>query len=117
LNWGHEGTISNPLLRLQAAAQFGQAQDAVATVEALASRPSYGNSALFECGRIDALAAGAAQGDAALAARYAARAVALLRQAVEAVPNDYSPTLRNDPDLDALRGRDDFKQLLKERFQ
>src|SRR5262249_19633847 len=29
LNWGHEGTISNPLLRLQAAAQFGQAQDAV----------------------------------------------------------------------------------------
>jgi eukaryotic-like serine/threonine-protein kinase len=118
VNWLHEGKISSSLLRLQAAAQFGQAQDAFATVEVLASRLSYDNSALFECGRIDALAAGAVQGDAALADRYAARAVALLRQGVDATSyNDYSPTLRNDPDLDALRGRDDFKTLLKERFQ
>ncbi len=114
-SWLDEGTISSSLLRLQAAAQFGQAQDAVATAEALASRASSDKGALCECGRICALAAGAVQGDAALADRYAARAVALLRQAADAGYND-SQTLRKDPDLDALRGRDDFKKLLKERF-
>jgi WD40 repeat protein len=107
---------SSSLYRLQAAAQFGQAQGAVATVEALMSRASSDNGALYECGRIYALAAGAVQGDAALADRYAARAVALLRQAADAGYRD-SQTLRQDPDLDALRGRDDFKKLLKERFQ
>ena len=113
----HASQTSSSLYRLQAAAQFGQAQDAVATVESLMSRiASYDNGAFYECGRIYALAAGAVQGDAALADRYAARAVALLRRAADAGYDD-SPTLHKDPDLDALRGRDDFKTLLKEHFQ
>jgi hypothetical protein len=112
----HALQTSSSLYRLQAAAQFGQAQDAVATVEALASRASYENGALYECGRIYALAAGAVKGDAALADHYAVRAVALLRQAADAGYND-SQNVQKDPDLDALRSRDDFKNLLKERFQ
>jgi serine/threonine protein kinase/WD40 repeat protein len=108
-------STSSSLYRLQAAAQFGQAQGAVATVEALASGDSLDNGALYECGRIYALAASAVQGDAAVADRYAARAVVLLRQAADAGYKD-SQALRIDPDLDALRGRDDFKKLLKERL-
>jgi tetratricopeptide (TPR) repeat protein len=44
---------------------------------------------------------------------YADRAVALLRRAVEAGYRD-AAHMRKDPDLDALRGREDFQKLLAE---
>jgi tetratricopeptide (TPR) repeat protein len=46
-----------------------------------------------------------------LAEGYAARAVALLRQAVQKGYNNV-PHLKKDPDLDALRQRPDFRELL-----
>ena len=45
--------------------------------------------------------------------RYAARAVALLKQAVEKGYKDVAQ-LKKDADLDALRNRADFKALLNE---
>ena len=45
--------------------------------------------------------------------RYAARAVALLKQAVEKGYKDVT-RMKKDTDLDALRDRADFKALLKE---
>ncbi len=45
--------------------------------------------------------------------RYAARAVAPLKQAVEKGYND-AAHIKKAPDLDALRDRTDFKALLKE---
>jgi hypothetical protein len=48
-----------------------------------------------------------------LAPEEAARAVALLRQAVAGGYKD-AARLKKDRDLDALRGRDDFRLLLAE---
>jgi hypothetical protein len=45
------------------------------------------------------------------AEQYARRAVALLRQAVQKGYKDVTH-MTKDPDLDALRARDDFKELL-----
>jgi hypothetical protein len=64
------------------------------------------------CACVHALAAGAVKEDAPLSDRYAVRAIALLRQATDAGYKDLE-TLRKDPDLNALRGRDDFKKLVK----
>lgn len=56
--------------------------------------------------------AGAVNGEVSLAERYDARAVALLRQAVR-IGYTNGERLRKDPDLDALRRRNDFRDLLK----
>jgi hypothetical protein len=105
------GWTSSSLFRLQAEAQFGRTQEAIATVDALVKRGSLSGYELDEGGRIYALAAGAVKGDAALADRYAARAVALLRHAADAGYMDGQHALK-DPDLDALRGRKAFIDLL-----
>jgi len=63
-----------------------------------------------------ALAAGVVKEDARLQGQYAARAVELLRQAVATGFRDV-PTLRKDSALDAVRHREDFKQLLAELTQ
>jgi tetratricopeptide (TPR) repeat protein len=74
---------------------------------------------LFDLADVFALSAGAAareknaQGDR-LADDYGRRAVALLEKAVEAglfKEADGADTLLKDPDLDAIRGREDFKKL------
>ncbi len=59
------------------------------------------------------MAAGAVKDDRALTDRYAASAVDLLRKAVKA---DFlgGELLRVEPDLDALRGRKDFMDLLRD---
>jgi serine/threonine protein kinase/WD40 repeat protein len=104
------GREANSLYRLQAAAQFGRAREAVATLEALAK---LGRLDAAEGSRIYALAAGSVKDDAALADRYAARAVALLRQAHPAGFKD-GERLRSDLDLAALRKRPDFLQFLRD---
>jgi hypothetical protein len=59
----------------------------------------------------DDLAACAARADAGAGGAYAARAVAALRRAVALGYNDLR-ALENDPGLDPLRARDDFRSLL-----
>jgi serine/threonine protein kinase len=48
-----------------------------------------------------------------LSADYASRSIALLKQAVAKGYND-APHMTKDPDLDVLRGREDFKKLIAE---
>lgn len=99
------------LIRLLALAQYGRHADAVSAAEALANRWLKDGDTLFQCACVHAVAAGAVQGDAALTNRYAGRAVALLRQAVGAGFKDTDQILKN-PDLDAIRRREEFAQLL-----
>jgi hypothetical protein len=100
------------LQRLYALVQHGHSADAVAAADALAARWSKDADTLYNCARVYSLAAGAANGDAALSDRYAGRAMTLLRQAAAAGYKDDQRVLK-DPDLDALRGRNDFRELLK----
>jgi tetratricopeptide (TPR) repeat protein len=51
-----------------------------------------------------------------MARQYAERAMKLLRQAVQEGYHDVQ-SLQEDPDLNALRGREEFKQLLKEMMK
>jgi hypothetical protein len=99
------------LLRLQALAAHGNHVNAVAAADELFVHWTKDQWAPFGCARVYALAAGAVNGDAALADRYAARAVALLRQAAAAGFTDGEHILK-DPDLDALRRRKDFLDFL-----
>ena len=102
--------------RLQALALHGRHAESANAADALAARWPKDADTVYQCACVHALAAGAVKGGATLADHYAVRAVALLRQAADAGYKD-SQTLRKDQDLDALRDRDDFKTLLKERFQ
>jgi hypothetical protein len=103
----------NYLQRLYALALSDRHAQAIAAADALAARWPKDLDTLYGCACVHALAAGAVKGDAGLAERYADRAVALLRQALTAGFND-GQQLAKDPDLDALRRRDDFVQLLWE---
>lgn len=103
--------VPDYLQRLYALAQHGHNTDVTAAADALAARWPKDNDTLYNCACVHALAAGAVMGDAALADRYAARAVVLLRQAVAAGYKDGQHILK-DSDLDALRGRKDFLDLL-----
>jgi serine/threonine protein kinase/WD40 repeat protein len=107
-----ELAVTDYLQRLCALAQFGPHAAAAAAADALAARWSKNAEKLYNCACVLALAAGATKSDAALADRYAARAVALLRQAVKAGWTD-GEQIRKDPDLDALRGRKDFVRFLR----
>ncbi len=95
------------LQRLCALAQHGRYAEATASADSLATRWPNDGPTLYGCACVHALAAGAVKGDAVLAAR----AVALLRQAAIAGYRDGEHFLK-DPDLDALRRREDFIQLL-----
>jgi serine/threonine protein kinase/WD40 repeat protein len=101
------------LHRLHALALHGRHVAATAAAETLALHWPKDSDKLYNCACVCALAARAVRADAALAERYAARAVALLRQAVKAGYKD-EQQLRKDPDLDALRRREDFLQLQRD---
>jgi hypothetical protein len=63
-----------------------------------------------------ALAAAAAKGEPAAADRYAARAVELLTRAHDTgffKDPAHAGLLRKDPDLAALAGREDFRELCR----
>ncbi len=101
------------VLRLQSLAAHGSHAQAVAAADAVAARWPKDHNTLYDRACVFALAAGAVQGDVALSDRYAARAVALLRQAVAAGYRN-GPHIRRDPDLNALRRRKDFLDLLRD---
>jgi hypothetical protein len=96
------------LLRAGARARAGDTATAIAEADELAAAPGAAADTLYGAAAVHAVAAAVARGD--VAERYAARAVAMLRQAVAAGYADVAH-LRTDPDLDALRGRGDFKEL------
>jgi serine/threonine protein kinase/WD40 repeat protein len=104
--------VGEYLQRLSALAPHGRHIEAAAAADALAARSLKDPETLYGCACVHALAAGAVIGDAPMSERYAARAVALLRQAVEAGHRD-SEHLRKDSELDSLRRREDFRELLK----
>jgi tetratricopeptide (TPR) repeat protein/tRNA A-37 threonylcarbamoyl transferase component Bud32 len=83
---------------------------ALAEVDALVAKPDANEQALYSAACIYAVASTTADADTE---NYAARAVDLLRRAVE---NGYKDAaqLQKDKDIDALRSRDDFKKLLGE---
>jgi hypothetical protein len=100
------------LERLSALASHGRQVQAVAAAAALAVRWLKDANPLYGCACVHALAAAGVSGDVALSQRYADQAVELLRQAAEAGYRD-TEHMRKDSDLDGLRLRKDFRELLK----
>jgi hypothetical protein len=106
--------------RLQRAAllaRTGQHTQATAAVVKVLQPGSDSDTTLYDGARVYALAAAEAAKQAqpttssVRAEQYARRAVALLRQAVQKGYEDIGH-IKKDTDLDALRGRAEFKQLL-----
>jgi tetratricopeptide (TPR) repeat protein len=94
-----------------ALARHKQADKALAAADLLAANAKAAGH-LYDAACVHALCVPLADGAAAKEKR-AARAVELLRQAVGKGYNE-AGHMKRDTDLDALRGRDDFKKLLDE---
>jgi hypothetical protein len=88
----------------------GQVAEAVAEVAELTQNPSFLAPRRYAFACFYALASGQSTGKKQ---EYADRAMVLLHQAVKAGYTD-AAHLKEDTDLDPLRGRDDFKKLLQE---
>ena len=105
--------------RAQARARAGQHAQACSEAESLAKQNSRSVEALYDAACIHSLASAAVLKDdklsederKTLAEKYAARAVALLKDAVSKGYKNLDH-IKKDADLDAVRLRDDFKQLL-----
>jgi tetratricopeptide (TPR) repeat protein len=99
--------------RAQCLARAGEHAQAVAEANALTEAKDVTGDTLYGVARVYALAAAKVTGDPRprLADAYAARAVELLRQAV-AKGYKNAAHLKQDKDLDALRGRQDFTELV-----
>jgi serine/threonine-protein kinase len=105
------------LRRALSLARAGQHREATAAVEALLQPGNVASGALYDAACVYALAAAQAaraappQTSSLRAEQWASRAVALLRQTVQ---KGYSNVahMKKDADLDALRPRPDFRQLL-----
>jgi serine/threonine-protein kinase len=105
--------------RFRALAHAGQHPEAVAAAEEALQSGNAAAVTRYAAACVYALAAGQAAKDAPpntnspRAEQYARRAVALLRQAVQQGYKD-AAHMKNDADLDGLRQRPDFQQLLAE---
>jgi serine/threonine-protein kinase len=107
---------ARPFFRLQRAVSLTHAGDhaqAVSEADALAQAKDVNAPTLYDLACVCSLSSAAVKNDAKLADRYAARAVELLREAVAKGFKDIEH-LKKDTDLDPLRGRDDYRKLLKE---
>jgi serine/threonine-protein kinase len=110
-------------VRVRALARAGRHAEAAATADRLHDRDPKGPQDLYNAACAYALCVTAvAPGkppeqlsaeEKAARERYAARAIAVLREAVGKGYNDPAH-MKKDKDLDPLRGRDDFKKLLGE---
>jgi serine/threonine protein kinase len=87
----------------------GQVEAAVAEIEMLAKTPGWPAPAWYDFAGVYALASAK---DKHKKEEYAARAVEFLRRAIEAGYKD-AGHINKDPNLDPLRGRPDFQQLLE----
>jgi tetratricopeptide (TPR) repeat protein len=88
----------------------GQVAEAVAEVAELTKSSSWDAGQWYDFACVYALASGKTPGKEQA---YADRAMELLRRAVQAGWRN-AAHMRKDTDLDPLRGREDFKQLLRE---
>jgi serine/threonine-protein kinase len=118
-DWDRAIALSDPpervnlrLSRACALARAGRPAGAVAEAEALAGADAPGGI-LYDAACVYALASAAVRDDGPLAERHAVRAVALLRRAFA---RDYADvaSLLSDGDLDVLRRRCDYTDLLWE---
>jgi tetratricopeptide (TPR) repeat protein len=100
-----------PLGRALALARLGKHEAATAAADELARVPGITALLLVEVARVYALSAAAAGKDGGLRDRYGSRAVTLLRQAAQKGYRD-ERYLKEDSDLESLRGRPDFQKLL-----
>jgi serine/threonine-protein kinase len=114
----------NRAMRAFALARAGDHARAAAEAEALEGRPEVTDDGRYNLACVWALAAGPARADSRLPAdhrqplaeRYAARAVAVLgKLRAQGYFRDatHARDLAEDPDLQALRGRPDFRRLLE----
>jgi eukaryotic-like serine/threonine-protein kinase len=119
-DWGRVIELSPPadrpgfaLIRCVARVRAGQCRAAVEEAAALVARPDAPGDLLYNAACVHALAAGAVA-DARLSRSYAGGAMDLLERArrsgfFRSAAN--AALLGQDRDLDALRGRDDFRDL------
>jgi hypothetical protein len=94
-------------------ARLGNHAQAAGEANALLEDRTISVERLYDAACVFALSAAAARDEGKLAGSYAARAVALLRLAMEKGYKDVEH-LRSDPDLASLRSRKDFQQLVQE---
>lgn len=103
-------------LRIKRASNLLNLKDhagATADAQALAESPNATAEDLYDAACVYALSARLAADDIPRAESYASRAVLLLRQSLAKGYKDLA-YLKTDTDLDSLRTREDWKQLLKE---
>ena len=93
-------------------AGLGKHEEAMALINEVAEAKGVDFNTLHRLACICSWASTKVKGDAPQQNRYAARAVALLRQAIAKGAKD--PGTLKAPDLDPLRGRADFQQLQAE---
>jgi tetratricopeptide (TPR) repeat protein len=98
---------ANAMAHLDAHAQAAADADAI-----VAEAPDAPADVLHGAAIVHAICAAKVRGEPELSERYAARAVALLGRAFEADPRDVAERVASDPNLDALRPRADFQELL-----
>jgi tetratricopeptide (TPR) repeat protein len=91
----------------------GDLKAATAQAEDLAREPKAAAGTVYDAACVFALAGASAQKDTKQVEDYARRAVALLREAVRKGYNKLDH-IRRDSDLDSLRQRADFREVLKE---
>jgi len=106
----------DPSLRLKlvdSLVRSGDLTKAISGAEELAKKPELKAGQLYELACVFAIGAGQRQVDQAVNDRCATRAIELLRQAFSKDFRDVEP-MKLEKDLDPLRDRDDFKQLLAE---
>ncbi len=95
---------------LLALAEYGRHVEATDGADALLPHWPKDNYVPYACGCVYSLAAKAVKDDATLNERYGARAVATFRQAITA-GYKVDPKFGENPDFDALRPREDFREL------
>jgi tetratricopeptide (TPR) repeat protein len=122
-DWAHAAELGQggmkTFLRLRRALSLAHSGDhtpAVAEANALAEAKDAQALTLYNAACVCALASSSVKGDPKLAEKYASRAVELLRQAAAKGYKDVAH-MKKDPDLDGLRGRDDFKKLMAQMEQ
>jgi eukaryotic-like serine/threonine-protein kinase len=101
------------LERALALARAGRHAQAVAEAQALAEATDTEGKALYDLARVCSFAANSVKENDTLRDQYAARAVALLRQAIAKGYKNLEH-LKKDEDLKALQQREDFQKLLQE---
>ena len=90
--------------------QAGQVDEAVAEVAELTKSPEWNSGQWYDFACVYAIASGKSEDKKQ---EYADRAMDLLRYAVKGGWND-DAHMAKDTDLDPIRGREDFKQLIEE---